>query len=92
MGSLLTLALGALLLCASSSPAGEIKIAWYGQSMFQIVTPKGTRIVLDPHNLEAYRIKPIKADLVLMSHLHSDHTCASRSDRERQGRPSSSTP
>ncbi len=31
----------------------EVKIAWYGQSMFEIVTTKGTRIVLDPHNLEA---------------------------------------
>ena len=55
--------------------AGEIKIAWYGQSMFLIVTPKGTRIVLDPHNLESYRqVTPLKADLILMSHLHNDHT------------------
>jgi L-ascorbate metabolism protein UlaG (beta-lactamase superfamily) len=59
---------------AGVASAGEVKIAWHGQSMFEVVTPKGTRIVLDPHNLEVYRIKPMKADLVLMSHFHTDHT------------------
>ena len=69
------LGLVAVLAMSASLTAGEIKIAWYGQSMFLIVTPKGTRVVLDPHNLESYRqVTPIKADLVLMSHLHSDHT------------------
>jgi L-ascorbate metabolism protein UlaG (beta-lactamase superfamily) len=63
-----------LFVLAGAAPAGEVKIAWHGQSMFEIVTPKGTRIITDPHNLEAYRIKPMKADLVLMSHLHTDHT------------------
>lgn len=72
MRFLLTLTLAALVV--GTSAAGEIKIAWYGQSMFQIVTPKGTKILLDPHNIEAYRISPIKVDLVLMSHLHNDHT------------------
>jgi len=57
----------------STASAGEVKISWFGQSMFEIVTPAGTRIITDPHNLEAYRIKPLKADLVLMSHLHTDH-------------------
>jgi L-ascorbate metabolism protein UlaG (beta-lactamase superfamily) len=68
--------LGLTLLLASAGAvgAGEIKIAWHGQSMFEIVTPAGTRIVLDPQNLEAYRVKPLKADLVLMSHFHTDHT------------------
>jgi L-ascorbate metabolism protein UlaG (beta-lactamase superfamily) len=76
MRSIRTLALAATLLAAYAVPAataGEIKIAWYGQSFFQIVTPKGTKIILDPHNIEAYRIAPIKADLVLMSHMHNDH-------------------
>src|SRR5262245_43422515 len=73
MRPLLTVLLSAALLTASTASAGEIKIAWYGQSMFQIVTPKGTKIILDPHNIEQYRISPIKADLVLMSHFHNDH-------------------
>lgn len=63
-----------LLLTAGAASAGEVRIAWFGQSMFEIVTPRGTRIVTDPHNIEAFRVKPVRADLVLMSHLHSDHT------------------
>jgi L-ascorbate metabolism protein UlaG (beta-lactamase superfamily) len=63
-----------LLLFARVASAGEVKIAWHGQSMFEIVTSAGTRIITDPQNLEAYRVKPMKADLVLMSHFHTDHT------------------
>jgi len=59
---------------ATAASAGEIKISWFGQSMFEITTPKGKKIILDPHNIDAYRIVPRKADLVLMTHLHTDHT------------------
>jgi L-ascorbate metabolism protein UlaG (beta-lactamase superfamily) len=54
----------------------EVKIRWFGQSFFEIRTPKGLKIVTDPHNLEEYRIKAaaLKPDLVLMSHFHTDHT------------------
>lgn len=62
------------LLFAGAASAGEVRIGWFGQSMFEVVTPRGMRIVLDPHNIEAFRVKPLRADLVLMSHLHSDHT------------------
>lgn len=71
----IVLALAAMVLSTTTLTAGEIKIAWYGQSMFLIVTPKGTRVVTDPQYLEAYRqVNPIKADLILMSHQHNDHT------------------
>lgn len=68
-----TLASVLLLACAALAPAGEIKIAWWGQSMFEVVTPKGTRIVLDPHAMEAYPVRKMPADLVLMSHFHNEH-------------------
>jgi L-ascorbate metabolism protein UlaG (beta-lactamase superfamily) len=74
MRATLACLLSVLVVTAGRAPAGEIKIAWYGQSMFQIVSPKGTRIILDPQNLEAYQITPLKADVVLMSHFHNDHT------------------
>ena len=51
----------------------EISIRWHGQSFFEITSPKGTRIVLDPHQIESYGRKQVEADLVLVSHLHSDH-------------------
>jgi L-ascorbate metabolism protein UlaG (beta-lactamase superfamily) len=68
--------LAALLLCAGAAPAQEKKllIRWHGQSFFEIVTPAGTRVVLDPHAIEAYGRKVVKADLVLMTHFHNDHT------------------
>jgi L-ascorbate metabolism protein UlaG (beta-lactamase superfamily) len=66
-----------LFVFAGVARSGEVKIAWYGQSMFQIVTSKGVRIVIDPQNLEEYRVKPLKADLVLMTHFHTDHTATS---------------
>jgi L-ascorbate metabolism protein UlaG (beta-lactamase superfamily) len=66
--------LAALLLFAPSGAAAPVKIRWHGQSMFEIVTSKGTRIITDPHALEEYPRKKLKADLVLMSHFHVDHT------------------
>jgi len=60
--------------CWSAEPKSGLRLRWHGQSFFEVVSSKGTRIVLDPHNLEAYGRKTVKADLVLMSHFHSDHT------------------
>jgi len=70
-------ALAVLLAAALSAPAEEKaqpKIIWHGQSFFEIVSSAGTRVVLDPHAIEAYGRISVKGDLILMSHLHSDHT------------------
>ncbi len=56
------------------APPSPFVIKWHGQSFFEITTPKGVRIVLDPHAIEAYGRKTMEADLVLLSHLHTDHT------------------
>jgi L-ascorbate metabolism protein UlaG (beta-lactamase superfamily) len=64
------------LLCFTGPAAAQDKkvlIRWHGQSFFEIVTTQGTHIVLDPHAIEEYPRPEIKADLVLMSHLHVDH-------------------
>jgi L-ascorbate metabolism protein UlaG (beta-lactamase superfamily) len=69
-------ALAALLLFAAAAPAADkpVVIRWHGQSFFEIISTRGTRIVLDPHAIEAYGRKEVPADLVLMSHFHVDHT------------------
>jgi L-ascorbate metabolism protein UlaG (beta-lactamase superfamily) len=69
-------ALAILLLCAGAAPAqdSKVRIRWHGQSFFEIISTKGTRIVTDPHAIEAYARPMMKADLVLMSHFHVDHT------------------
>jgi L-ascorbate metabolism protein UlaG (beta-lactamase superfamily) len=75
-----TAVVAALALMVSATPAadapapGTLNIRWHGQSFFEIVTPAKTDIITDPHALDAYGKKSVKPELVLMSHLHSDHT------------------
>lgn len=67
-----------MVLVGTSAPAQDKKsptIAWHGQSFFTITTGKGTRVAIDPHQIPEYgRLQGLKVDIVLMSHLHSDHT------------------
>lgn len=75
---LVALAAVAGLLGGTVSWAGQqgkqVTIRWHGQSFFEIESSQGVRIVLDPHAIEAYGRKAVSADLVLLSHLHNDHT------------------
>lgn len=61
-------------LTAQAEKPPEVTIRWHGQSFFQIESSRGTRIVLDPHAIEAYGRKSVAADLILISHFHNDHT------------------
>jgi L-ascorbate metabolism protein UlaG (beta-lactamase superfamily) len=70
-------AIAVLLLCVgavSSADEKKVLIRWHGQSFFEIITAKGTRIVTDPHAIDEYGRPQVKADLVLMSHFHLDHS------------------
>lgn len=52
-----------------------IEISWHGQSFFTIKSSKGTVIAIDPHAIPEYgRIPGLKADIILISHNHNDHT------------------
>jgi L-ascorbate metabolism protein UlaG (beta-lactamase superfamily) len=68
--------LAVLLCCAglASADDGKVIIRWHGQSFFEIISTKGTRIVTDPHVIDAYGRPQAKADLILMTHFHVDHT------------------
>src|SRR5262245_50473854 len=66
-----TLGLAAVLAC--SAPPQTVSITWTGQSFFEIKSSDGTVIAIDPHNLEAFGRREVKADAVLMSHYHIDH-------------------
>lgn len=60
-----------------SASAADVKktiLRWHGQSFFEMETSKGTRIVFDPHMIEEYGRRLVKADLILISHFHNDHT------------------
>jgi L-ascorbate metabolism protein UlaG (beta-lactamase superfamily) len=63
----------------TTHPASRLAITWFGHSTFLITTPGGKRIVTDPW-LEGNPLCPpgmkriAEADLILVSHGHSDHT------------------
>jgi L-ascorbate metabolism protein UlaG (beta-lactamase superfamily) len=59
---------------AVAADSKKVTITWHGQSFFEITTSKGTRIVIDPHLIDAYGRATVKADLVLLTHNHTDHT------------------
>jgi L-ascorbate metabolism protein UlaG (beta-lactamase superfamily) len=51
----------------------KVTIRWHGQSFFELQSSKGTRVVFDPHAIEAYGRTDVTADLILISHFHNDH-------------------
>jgi L-ascorbate metabolism protein UlaG (beta-lactamase superfamily) len=52
---------------------GSFKLRWFGQSYFQLETPKGKKIVFDPHAIPEFGRAVVTADLILCSHRHNDH-------------------
>jgi L-ascorbate metabolism protein UlaG (beta-lactamase superfamily) len=73
---LLALPFTALLLVVAPAQEPEKKLAlrWFGQSFFQLETSAGKRIVFDPHAIPDFGRPIVKADIILCSHLHDDHT------------------
>jgi L-ascorbate metabolism protein UlaG (beta-lactamase superfamily) len=59
----------------ASAQNKQLSIRWHGQAFFEIKTSAGTRIVIDPHAIEAFGERQnINADLICITHLHNDHT------------------
>lgn len=87
MKRLLTVLAVALLLTGPliAADTRKVIIRWHGQSFFEIESSRGTRIVTDPHAIEAYGRKQVAADLVLLSHLHTDHTQLQVIEKRRGG-------
>lgn len=52
-----------------------MKIKWFGQSCFMVVSKNGTRILMDPYkDALGYKLpKELQAEIVTTSHEHSDH-------------------
>ena len=51
-----------------------MKITWFGQACFEIVTQGGLTLICDPyHPLVGYEAHPRPADIVTISHEHGDH-------------------
>lgn len=63
----------ATLSTAAAQPAKPFKVRWFGQSFFQIETPTGKKIVIDPHQIPAFGRPVLTADIILVTHDHNDH-------------------
>jgi L-ascorbate metabolism protein UlaG (beta-lactamase superfamily) len=55
-----------------------MKIEWFGQSRFMFTAEDGVKIVMDPYakmfgHMSGYRLPEIDANIVTISHNHSDH-------------------
>ncbi len=92
------LLLGALLAAGTSAFSGDdkkwqpIKVSYHAQSFFIVESSKGFRVAFDPHLIPEYgRPEGLKANVVLMSHNHNDHTMvealANYDDEEKTKRP-----
>lgn len=66
-------ALAALFFWGGFLHGEPLTISWHGQSFFEVVTSQGSRLVIDPHAIENYGRRSVKADVVLLSHRHTDH-------------------
>jgi L-ascorbate metabolism protein UlaG (beta-lactamase superfamily) len=72
---LYSLAIGLTLASAvEAADSKKVTLKWHGQSFFEIISSQGTRIVTDPHAIDVYGRIIVRADLVLISHFHNDHT------------------
>ncbi len=69
------LTLVGLFLAAAPLVAQEKKVTlrWFGQSFFQLETSGGKKIVFDPHAISEFGRIDVKADIIVISHLHNDH-------------------
>lgn len=70
----LTISVGTEQPISAAENAPAIHLRWFGQSFFQLVSTKGTRIVFDPHAIEVFGRPQVEADLAILSHQHNDHT------------------
>jgi L-ascorbate metabolism protein UlaG (beta-lactamase superfamily) len=60
---------------AQDKQAPPLQVTWHGQSFFTVKSSQGTVVAFDPHLIEQYgRPEGIRADIILMSHNHNDHT------------------
>ncbi len=77
-------ALNLVLLIAAASPArasdGKIHITWLGHAAFQVTSPGGTTLLLDPFiannpktPAELKDLAQYKPDAILLTHSHGDH-------------------
>ncbi|WP_394845250.1 metal-dependent hydrolase [Pendulispora brunnea] len=78
---LMILSLVSTLGCAASRPPVPIQVTWLGHAGFEVVSPNGTRLLIDPWLKENPKAPPAWKDpgrlarptAILVTHAHGDH-------------------
>jgi L-ascorbate metabolism protein UlaG (beta-lactamase superfamily) len=81
MRTLSSLLVVPVLLCAAPSLAkGQLEVTWLGHAAFEIVSPSGTRLLIDPFIAgnpatpkKRKKLGQYKPDAILVTHSHGDH-------------------
>ena len=79
--SLTMFLLGCASAMAENTPSGH-KLLYQGHGSLRIVTSEGKVIYIDPYAGEGY---DLPADLILVSHGHSDHTAVQLIGKKNDG-------
>ena len=84
---------------ALTAQSRQISVRWLGHAAFEIVSPGGTRILIDPFlsgnpatpdslkNLARYTSGATRASAVLVTHAHDDHSADAKAIASRSGAP-----
>lgn len=66
----------AALLASVAGAQGEVSLEWYGHAFFRLTSPQGVRAAMDPFGEIGYPMPTVEAEIVTVSHEHSDHNNA----------------
>lgn len=55
---------------------GEVALEWYGHAFVRLTSPQGVRVAMDPFGEIGYPMLKVEAEIVTISHEHSDHNNA----------------
>lgn len=59
---------------AQEPKAKNVTVRWFGQSFFQVTDSAGRVFAFDPHAIPAFGRRTVRADFVIVSHIHDDHS------------------
>ena len=73
MRFLVTLIATFIFIAPLTAQESQYTLRWHGQSFFSLETPKGKKIVFDPHAIPEFGKQSMMADIIVCSHRHDDH-------------------
>ena len=86
MRYVLAAAISTIIAAPLFSQEHNFTLRWHGQSFFSLETPKGKKLVFDPHAIPEFGRQSTSADLILCTHRHNDHAQPERVENHAAAR------